>query len=70
MCICCIVEAGKAGVVCALDRSAGCAVSQIRDDIVHIMEGTHEVQGRLAHAYRGLTGSMTYAYRGLTCSVA
>ena len=35
----------------------------IRDDISHIIEGTHEVQSSLAHAYRSLAGSVHKPYR-------
>ena len=58
VCIHRILETG----VCTVN-SFGLTVSDIRDDISHVIEGTHEVQSRLAHAYGSLTGSVPKPYR-------
>jgi len=58
MCVHRIFETG----VCTLTNGSGLTMPDIRDDISHVIEGTHEVQGCLAHACRSLTGSVSQSY--------
>ena len=48
--------------ICTLTDGSWLTMPDIRDDISHVIEGTHEVQGCLAHACRSLTGSVSQTY--------
>ena len=50
-------------VVC---ESTGIALPDIRYDISHLIQRAHEAEGRVAHAYRGVTDSMAHAYREMS----